>query len=68
MTINKSQGHSLSAVGVYLPKPFFTHGQLYVAVSRVKSKRGLKILCLDSDGKPCKHTTNVVYKKAFRNV
>ncbi|KAL8530692.1 hypothetical protein ACS0TY_007651 [Phlomoides rotata] len=26
MTINKSQGQSLSNVGLYLPKPIFTHG------------------------------------------
>ncbi|XP_074291818.1 uncharacterized protein LOC141618623 [Silene latifolia] len=27
MTINKSQGQSLSRVGLYLPRPVFTHGQ-----------------------------------------
>ena len=62
MTINKSQGQSLSHVGLYLPKPVFTHGQLYVSVSRVKSRNGLKILILNDEGKTCSTITNVVYK------
>lgn len=44
MTINKSQGQTFEKVGVYLPNSVFTHGQLYVALSRVISKQNLKIL------------------------
>ncbi|XP_057432625.1 uncharacterized protein LOC130725408 [Lotus japonicus] len=68
MTINKSQGQTLSHVGLFLPKPVFTHGQLYVALSRVKSRKGLKVLILDEDGSISKVTKNVVYKEVFDNV
>ncbi|XP_022023386.1 ATP-dependent DNA helicase PIF1-like [Helianthus annuus] len=65
MTINKSQGQSLSKVGLYLKDPVFTHGQLYVALSRVKTREGVKILIFDADGKPTNKTSNVVYKEVF---
>jgi ATP-dependent DNA helicase PIF1 len=68
MTINKSQGQSLDFVRLYLPKDVFSHGQLYVAMSRVKSKSGLKILIHDKDKLPLDHTTNVVFKEVFHNV
>ncbi|KAL5179703.1 Replication protein A DNA-binding subunit C [Glycine soja] len=58
MTINKSQGQSLSMVGLYFPKPVFTHGQLYVALSRVNSAKGLKILIHDDEQKSMNSTTN----------
>jgi len=60
MTRNKSRGQSLSRVGVYLPKRVFTHGQLYVAVSRVTSRKCLKLFILDEYNNVCKETRNVV--------
>ncbi|KAL8500284.1 hypothetical protein ACS0TY_020040 [Phlomoides rotata] len=53
---------------MYLSNPIFTQGQLYFAVSRVKSKRGLEILCFDSNEKSSKNTTNGVYKEVFQNL
>jgi len=68
MTINKSQGQSLDCVGLYLPTPVFSHGQLYIAASRVKSISVLKILIHDNENKPLTTTTNVVFKEVLNNV
>ncbi|CAH9068975.1 unnamed protein product [Cuscuta epithymum] len=68
MTINKSQGQSLSRVGLLLKKPVFTHGQLYVAVSRVTNRSGLKILIVDDHEGTTNKTQNVVFKEVFNNV
>ncbi|XP_058752650.1 uncharacterized protein LOC131625837 [Vicia villosa] len=68
MTINKSQGQSLDTVGLYLPRDVFTHGQIYVAISRVTTKEGIKILVYDEHDKLKSTTTNVVYKEVFNNV
>ncbi|EOA29467.1 hypothetical protein CARUB_v100246551mg, partial [Capsella rubella] len=62
MNINKSQGKSLEEVGLYLPRPIFSHGQLYVALSRVTSKKGLRVMIIDKEGKPQAQTMNVVFK------
>ena len=68
MTINKSQGHTLSRVSLYLPRPVFTHGQLYVAVSWVSSRSGLKVLITDDNGEPSTSTVNVVYQEVFQKI
>lgn len=59
MTINKAQGQSLEVCGVDLKTPCFSHGQLYVACSRVGKPSSLYIHA--PEGK----TKNVVYPKAL---
>jgi len=50
MTINKSQGQTFDRVGFLLKEPVFSHGQLYVAVSRVRSFDSLKVMVVDIPG------------------
>jgi hypothetical protein len=60
MTINKSQGQSVKKVGLDLRTPVFTHGQLYVALSRCTSQREIKVL-LDESQMEKFQTQNIVY-------
>ncbi|PWZ33301.1 ATP-dependent DNA helicase PIF1 [Zea mays] len=46
MTVNKAQGQTIPNVGVYLPEPVFSHGQLYVALSRATARSNIKILAI----------------------
>ena len=62
MTVNKSQGQSLKHVGLDLQSPVFSHGQLYVGLSRCTSGNRLKVLLKEADeGK----TPNIVYKEVL---
>ena len=62
MTVNKSQGQSFNHVGVDLRIPAFTHGQLYVALSRVTDLSNLSIL-LPPNADPT--TENIVYPEVL---
>ena len=61
MTINKSQGQTLEKVGLCLLKGVFTHGQLYVAFSRVRRKCDIKVLL--PEGNQCE---NCVYTEVLQ--
>ena len=63
MTINKSQGQSVAHVGLDLRNPVFSHGQLYVALSRCTSGRCIKALFPEQE-KGTK-TVNIVYPEVL---
>jgi hypothetical protein len=70
MTGNKAQGQTLDRLGIYLPQPFFAHGQLYVSFSRVRNAANIKVLMLDSQSQGRMtldtrrfFTRNVVYRE-----
>jgi len=64
MTINKSQGQTLNFVGIHLKEEVFTHGQLYVALSRVSSLKNI-IANINKKNPNYFRTSNVVYKEVF---
>ncbi|CAN1795966.1 ATP-dependent DNA helicase PIF1 [Linum perenne] len=68
MTINKSQGQTLHSVGLCLKRQVFTHGQLYVALSRVTRKSGLKIIISCNEvGEPIKSMKNIVFHEVLKD-
>ena len=59
LSINKAQGQTLSVTGINLDSPCFSHGQFYVACSRVGNPQNLYVYA------PNGETKNVVYEKAL---
>ena len=68
MTINKAQGQTLDFVGLYLPNPVFSHGQLYVALSRATNAESIKILVkpTNDDESTYDCTANIVYQELLK--
>lgn len=65
MSINKAQGQSVKYVGLDLRIPVFTHGQLYVALSRSTSPHHLHILLPNDHEGQQGITRNIVYPEVL---
>jgi len=68
MTVNKSQGQTIPNVGVYLPAPVFSHGQLYVAMSRATLRTNIKILALPPDVEAQEEEAKKIEKKMLKRM
>ena len=60
MSINKAQRQSLKVTGINLEFPCFSHGQLYVACSRVGTGKNLHVFAPDAK------TRNIVYQTVLQ--
>jgi ATP-dependent DNA helicase PIF1 len=67
ITANKSQGQTMKKIGVFLDQPFFSHGQLYVATSRVGSSEHVKFAVENGmfRGVEGTYTDNVVFPECL---
>jgi hypothetical protein len=65
MTIHKCQGQTFDHVGILLTTSVFTHGQLYVALSRCTSKLNLKVQLSYQKSKERK-TKNIVFNDIYK--
>ena len=69
MTRNKAQGQTFNTIGLYLPNPVFSHGQLYVAFSRTRSFQNVHIQLLQTQNQGLfgnKYLTrNVVFREVL---
>ena len=72
LTINKAQGQSFERVGINLENAVFSHGQLYVALSRCKNPNNLFIKLKNntnngnSTNQQITTTKNVVFSDIFK--
>ena len=73
MTFNRAQGQSVEKCGLLLPQSLFTHGQLYVGLSRCRDLKNVFmytcqdefwVLDVDLDHNAT-YTRNIMYKEVF---
>jgi hypothetical protein len=64
LSINKAQGQTVRYVGLDMREPVFSHGQLYVALSRVTAPHNVKVLLADDAGDACR-VDNIVYPEVL---
>ncbi|GBL89733.1 hypothetical protein AVEN_66457-1 [Araneus ventricosus] len=61
MTINKAQGQTFEKICLMLNNPVFSHGQLYVGFSRVKSFDSVTVVA------PSRKIVNCVYQEVLND-
>ena len=66
MTINKAQGQTLKCVGLDLRQPVFTHGMLYVALSRTGDRENIHYLAPNGWTRNVVYTEVLYYTEVFR--
>lgn len=64
MSINKAQGQTLINARIDLRKHVFTHGQLYVALSKTRSESGVKVF-IDKTDQNNNMVKNIVFQEIF---
>jgi ATP-dependent DNA helicase PIF1 len=67
MMVNKSLGQTIPNVGMYLPTPMFSHGQLFVAISRATARTNIKSLSLPPNAEAEEEEAKRIEQKNARN-
>jgi hypothetical protein len=65
LTINKAQGQSFDRIGLILQREVFSHGQLYVARSRVTSPELITMVLRDTTAACVGKVRNIVFAEAL---
>ena len=66
MTINKSQEQTFNRLGLLLPQSVFSHGQPYVAFSRVRSLASIRVQAVqEKRNSKANKTRNIVFHEVL---